>query len=219
MRNKNSEKHQIILDAAVKVFARKGFYQSRVAEIAREAGVADGTVYLYFKNKDDLLISIFEEKMREIIQRFHTVAGSGQDAGARFEALVRMHLTSFQADPDLAAVLQVELRQSSRFMREYKKEELKRYLDIIGEIVEQGQEEGIFRRDLPIWLVKRFIFGTLDELVSTWVQTGKGHDLESNAEPILDLFLRGIGSGACTPTKGASGEDASGGDGNENTCG
>jgi TetR/AcrR family fatty acid metabolism transcriptional regulator len=194
MRNKNSDKHQRILDAAVKVFAQKGFFQSKVSEIAREAGVADGTVYLYFKNKDDLLISIFEEKMRDVITQFRSAISREKDARSRFKTLIRMHLASFQADPDLAAVLQVELRQSSRFMREYKKTELKRYLDIIGEIVEQGQKEGVFRRDFPTWLVKRFIFGTLDEVVSTWVQVGKGHDLESNAEFIIELFLRGIQS-------------------------
>jgi TetR/AcrR family transcriptional regulator, fatty acid metabolism regulator protein len=192
MRNKSSDKHHRILDAAVKVFAEKGFFQSKVSEIAREAGVADGTIYLYFKNKDDLLISIFEVKMQEVISRFRSAILQQNGALAKFECLIKMHLAEFQANPDLAAVFQVELRQSSRFMRESEKTELKRYLDLIGEVLEQGQREGLFRKDLPMGLIKRFIFGTLDEVVSTWVLAGRRYDLEGLAKPITDLFLRGI---------------------------
>ncbi|MDY0040549.1 MAG: TetR/AcrR family transcriptional regulator [Desulforhabdus sp.] len=192
MRNKSSDKHKRILDAAVKVFAQKGFFQSKVSEIAKEAGVADGTIYLYFKNKDDLLISIFEVKMQEVISRFRAAIDEQSDPVSKLDRLIKMHLAEFQANPDLAAVFQVELRQSSRFMRESDKIELKRYLDLIGEIVQQGQIEGNFREDLPKGLIKRLIFGTLDEVVSTWVLAGRRYTLESMAEPIIDLFLHGI---------------------------
>lgn len=192
MRNKSSEKHQRILDAAVKVFAQKGFFQSRVSEIAKEAGVADGTIYLYFKNKDDLLVSIFEVKMQEVITRFQSVINRENDAASKLECLIRLHLEEFQANPDLAAVFQVELRQSSRFMRESEKIELKRYLDLIGEIVEQGRQEGIFRRNVPLGLIKRLVFGTLDEVVSTWVLSGMRYPLETMTGSIIDLFLHGI---------------------------
>lgn len=192
MRIKTPDKHQRILDAATRVFAQRGFFQSKVSEIAREAGVADGTIYLYFKNKDDLLISIFEVKMQEVISRFREAIVDVDDARSRLKCLIRMHLAEFQAHPDLAAVFQVELRQSSRFMREYKKGELKQYLDLIGEIVEQGQREGLFRPDIPMGLTKRLIFGTLDEVVSTWLLSGKRYDLESFAEPMVELFMRGI---------------------------
>jgi TetR/AcrR family transcriptional regulator, fatty acid metabolism regulator protein len=192
MRIKTPDKHQRILDAATRVFAQRGFFQSKVSEIAREAGVADGTIYLYFKNKDDLLISIFEVKMQEVISRFREAIVDVDDARSRLKCLIQMHLAEFQAHPDLAAVFQVELRQSSRFMREYKKGELKQYLDLIGEIVEQGQQEGLFRSDIPMGLTKRLIFGTLDEVVSTWLLSGKRYDLESLAEPMIELFMRGI---------------------------
>ena len=192
MRIKTPDKHQRILDAATKVFAQRGFFQSKVSEIAKEAGVADGTIYLYFKNKDDLLISIFEVKMQEVISRFRDAMVDADDARSRLRLLIKMHLAEFQAHPDLAAVFQVELRPSSRFMREYKKGELKQYLDIIGEIVEQGQREGSFRSDIPMGLTKRLIFGTLDEVVSTWLLAGKRYDLEALADPMVDLFMRGI---------------------------
>jgi len=193
MRSKAADKHQAILDAAVKVFARKGFFQSRVSEIAREAGVADGTIYLYFKNKDDLLISIFAVKMKEIICRFRDAIALESDAASRLRCLVRMHLAGFQSYPELAAVFQVELRQSSRFMREYNKEELRQYLDLIGEILEQGRKEGVFRQDISVGLAKRFVFGTLDELVSTWVLAGMQYDLGSMVDPVLNLLLHGMG--------------------------
>lgn len=192
MRNKSSDKHKRILDAAVKVFAQKGFFQSKVSEIAREAGVADGTIYLYFRNKDDLLISIFEVKMQEVISRFRAAIDEQSDAVSKLDCLIKMHLAEFQANPDLAAVFQVELRQSSRFMRESDKIELKRYLDLIEDIVQQGQMEGTFREGLPKGLIKRLIFGTLDEVVSTWVLAGRRYTLESMAEPIVDLFLHGV---------------------------
>ncbi len=190
--HKNSDKRRRILDAAVAVFAEKGFFQARVSDIARLAGVADGTIYLYFKNKDDLLISIFEEKMKEINVKFREALASEAEPLARFRKLIAMHLAGFQAYPDLAAVLQVELRQSSRFMREYKKVELKNYLDLMGDVVREGQQQGVFRKDVPLGLVKRFIFGALDEVVSTWVLAGRPYDLESLTEPLMDLFLNGL---------------------------
>ncbi|MCK8602785.1 TetR/AcrR family transcriptional regulator [Desulfoferrobacter suflitae] len=192
MRNKSAEKYQRILDAAVKVFAQKGFFQSKVSEIAKEAGVADGTIYLYFKNKDDLLISIFEIKMQEVIAHFRAALNQQGDAVAKLKHLIHMHLEEFQANPDLAAVFQVELRQSSRFMHESEKMELKLYLDLIGEIVEQGQREHLFRDELPVGLIKRFIFGTLDEIVSTWVLAGRRYDLRAQADLVVDLLLRGV---------------------------
>ena len=188
----NPDKRQRILDAAVKVFAQKGFFNSKVAEIARLADVADGTIYLYFKNKDDLLIRLFEDKMQWVIARFREGTLKETDARARFAKIIRMHLAEFQANPDLAAVFQVELRQSSRFMREHDKLQLKGYLDLIGEVIESGQQQGIFRQDIPLGLIKRFIFGALDEVVSTWVLAGRHYPLEPLTEPLVDLFIKGI---------------------------
>ncbi|GLI33121.1 TetR/AcrR family transcriptional regulator [Desulforhabdus amnigena] len=201
MRNKNEDKHQRILDAAVKVFARKGFYQSKVSEIAKAAGVADGTIYLYFKNKEDLLISVFEVEMQALVSKFRSAIAAEKDPPSQLRKIIAMHLSELQAYPELAAVFQVELRQSSRFMREYKKLELKQYLDLIGGIIEEGQRSGHFRQNLPVGLVKRAIFGTLDELVSTWVLAGNRYDLESLADSVTDIFLNGIRQDASLPEK------------------
>lgn len=205
MRPKQPDKHQRILDAAVRIFARRGFFQAKVSEIAREAGVADGTVYLYFKSKDDLLISIFEVKMRDVIEQFREAVSALPDAPSRLARLVALHLGEFEADPDLAAVFQVELRQSYRFMREYPKGELKAYLDLIGEILEQGRREGVFRGDLPVSLMKRFVFGAIDEIVSTWVMSGRKYDLAGTAGQLMELFLRGIAAASPLPDSGTTG--------------
>jgi TetR/AcrR family transcriptional regulator, fatty acid metabolism regulator protein len=196
MRFKTDDKRLRILDSAVKVFAHDGFFKAKVSQIAIEAGVAPGTVYLYFKNKEDLLISIFEVRMQEINSRFRAAITEKQDGRSRLECLVRMHLEGFQRQPELAACFQVELRQSSRFMRENVKDELQQYLDLIMEIVEHGRRDGSFRNELPVRLVTHLIFGTLDEVVSTWVMSGMEYNLITLTGPLMDLFTTGIGQGA-----------------------
>ncbi len=200
MRFKTDDKRLRILDAAVKVFAHEGFFKAKVSQIAGEAGVAPGTVYLYFKNKEDLLISIFEVKMHDINLRFHAAIMEKEDGRSRLECLVRMHLAGFQMQPDLAACFQVELRQSGRFMRENMKGELQRYLDLIRQIVEHGRRDGSFRNELPVRLVTHLIFGTLDEVVSTWVMSGMEYNLVSLTGPLTDLFINGIGRGVSIPS-------------------
>ena len=200
MRFKTDDKRLRILDAAVKVFAHEGFFKAKVSQIAGEAGVAPGTVYLYFKNKEDLLISIFEAKMHDINLRFHAAIMEKEDGRSRLECLVRMHLAGFQMQPDLAACFQVELRQSGRFMRENMKGELQRYLDLIRQIVEHGRRDGSFRNELPVRLVTHLIFGTLDEVVSTWVMSGMEYNLVSLTGPLTDLFINGIGRGVSIPS-------------------
>ena len=193
MRFKTGDKRLRILDSAVKVFAHEGFFKAKVLQIASEAGVAPGTVYLYFKNKEDLLISIFEVRMQDIISSFRAAIMEKQDGRSRLECLVRMHLQGFQRQPDLAACFQVELRQSNRFMRESVKSGLQQYLDLIGEIVQQGRHDGSFREGLSTRLVTHLIFGTLDEVVSTWVMSGMKYNLVSLADPLIGLFTDGIG--------------------------
>ena len=193
MRLKKGDKRIRILDSAVKVFAHKGFFNAKVSQIASEAGVAPGTVYLYFKNKEDLLISIFEVRMQDINSKFRAAVMEKEDGRSRLECLVGMHLAGFQSQPDLAACFQVELRQSSRFMRENVKGELQQYLDLIREIVDHGRRDGSFRNELPVRLLTHLIFGTLDEVVSTWVMSGMKYNLLSLTGPLMDLFTNGIG--------------------------
>ena len=192
-KEKINDKYHRILEAAVKVFAEQGFFQSTVSQIAREAGVADGTIYLYFKNKEDILVQFFSYKARQVFARFREEVDGADTAVDKLRKLVHRHLQEFQNDRNMAMVYRAETHQNSRLVEEQIKEMSKMYLDIVSEIVEQGQEEGVIRRDLYLGLVKRFILGAVDEVINTWLHAGSNYDLVTMADPLVDLFMRGIG--------------------------
>ena len=189
---KNHKYHQI-LEAAVKVFARQGFHQSTVAEIAKEAGVADGTIYLYFKNKDDILVQFFSFRAKQVFISFREEVDRAQNSLDKLRNLVRRHLAEFQRDRDGAVVYQVETHQNSRLAEAQIREMSQMYRDLISEIVEQGQQEGTIRKDLYVGLVKRFIIGAVDEVINTWLHSNEEYDLVSMADPLVELFIKGIG--------------------------
>lgn len=187
------DKRDLILDAAIRVFARQGFHQSRVSDIAREAAVADGTIYIYFKHKEDLLISIFEEKMLGVIQGLREALVGKVDPADRLRTFIVYHLMQVANNSELAEILQVELRLSNKFMKEYNPARLTEYLDIIAEIVGEGQRRGQFRADVSPQLIKRAIFGALDELAMHWVLTrGRKPDLHASAFQLAEVFLGGL---------------------------
>jgi TetR/AcrR family transcriptional regulator, fatty acid metabolism regulator protein len=193
-RDKNNDKYQRILEAAVKVFAELGFYQSTISQIAREAGVADGTIYLYFKNKDDILVQFFSYKAKQVFDLFREEVSNADNAIEKLRNLVRRHLEEFQRDKNMAIVYQAETHQNSRSAEPQIRDMSKMYLDIVSEIVEQGQADGSMRKDLYLSLVKRFIVGAVDETINNWLHSGGKYDLVSMADPLIDLFVRGIGN-------------------------
>lgn len=186
------EKRQRILQAAITVFARKGFFHARISEIAHEAGVADGTIYLYFENKDHLLISVFEEEMEAIIRRFRGSLDALPDPVEKLRGFVRMHAEMVIAHPDLAHVLQVELRQSSTFMSDYKPIKFQEFLDILEDIIREGRAAGTFREDVHPGTLKRAVFGALDELALHWIMRDRRYDLLASSAELADLFLHGV---------------------------
>jgi TetR/AcrR family fatty acid metabolism transcriptional regulator len=190
---RGEEKYRMILNAAKQVFAMEGFYNSKVSEIAREAHVADGTIYLYFKNKDDILISLFEEEITRIIKTVKTELDNIEDPRKKLIKFCDNHLTIVETDRALAEVIQVELRQSNKFMREYKNKNFLAYLNIISDIITQGQQQGVFRDDLKPDLCARVIFGSLDEL-STYLVTAKRKrfDVHEVADMVGNSFLNGL---------------------------
>jgi len=192
-RAKSNDKYHRILEAAVKVFAKQGFHKSTIAQIAREAGVADGTIYLYFKNKDDILVQFFEFKTKQVFDRFQEIVSKGDNAKEKLSQLIRSHLQEFERDRNMAMVYQSETRRNSPLVKEQIKQMSKMYLDIVAEIVEQGQVEGCFRKDLYLGLVKRYILGAVEEVINTWIGSGGKYDLVAMADPLVDLLIRGIG--------------------------
>jgi TetR/AcrR family fatty acid metabolism transcriptional regulator len=192
-KKKNMEKYQRILRAAVKVFAEQGFFQSTIAQIAKAAGVADGTIYLYFKNKDDILVQFYQYKTSQIFEHFREAVRKPKTAEEKLRCLIRVHLEEFQKDRNMAIVYQAETHQQLRLGDENIKAMSKAYRDIITEVVELGQEEGTFRRDLYMGLVKRLINGAVDEVINSWIHSGGQYDLVTMADPLMDLFMKGIG--------------------------
>jgi TetR/AcrR family fatty acid metabolism transcriptional regulator len=187
------DKRGRILKSAVRVFARKGFYNAKISEIAHQAGVADGTIYLYFKNKDDILICLFEENMGRIIEEFQAKLASAGTPAEKLRAFIHEHFELVRTMPDLAAVIQLELRQSNKFIKEYSGSRFNEYLNLISRIIHEGQEEGVFRRDLLPGIIKRALFGALDEFSTLWVLSkDKRYDLHDAAEQISNLFLEGL---------------------------
>lgn len=188
------DKRNRIIEAAIQVFADKGYRSARISDIASGAGVADGTIYLYFRNKEDLLLTIFEEKMEMILSGLRE-ALDGQEAPLdRMRAFARFHFFQLRTYPALAQVLQVELRQSTRFLRDYRPEKLWEYLGIFEALVAEGQTAGDLRADLDPFLVKWAFFGALDELSIQWVLSRKRDrfNLDQAADQVVDIFLRGM---------------------------
>jgi len=192
-KKKNTEKYYRIIKAATKMFARKGFYKTRISEIAKEAKVADGTVYIYFENKDDILISLFEEQMKAVMDNMVEQISEETDPVKKLEKFALIHLQLIEQNPNMAEIIQVEVRQSSKFMKEYKNEKFVQYLDLIAEIVREGQEKRIFKKEVIPGMAKRAFFGALDEMSRFWVlSTRKQYDIKTAAKQISEYFLNGI---------------------------
>jgi TetR/AcrR family fatty acid metabolism transcriptional regulator len=190
---RSEDKHERIIRAALKVFAKKGFYNSRVSEIAKEAVVADGTIYLYFKNKDDILISVFESEMRKMIDNMKRELSKCHDPIEKIRLFAFQHLNMITENQEWAEVAQVELRQSSKFMREYVKDHYIDYLNIFSTIIREGQEKGIFKEDINTGIIKRAFFGALDEMGRYWVlSTSRRYSVQESATQISDIFIKGI---------------------------
>jgi TetR/AcrR family fatty acid metabolism transcriptional regulator len=188
-----SDKRQKIIQAAISVFSEHGFYNSTVADVAREAQVADGTIYLYFKNKDDLLISIFEHSMDFFIQAARDEMKDVTDPRERLKTFIELHLKLVQKNQDLAQVIQIELRQSAKFMKEYANEKFFEYLGIVGAILEDGQKEGLFDATLDPVILKRAIFGAVDEMALEWIlMKRKRYSMEEASTQLSRLFTHGL---------------------------
>lgn len=193
---RNTDKYDQILAAAVKVFADRGFAQSTIAQIAQEAGVADGTIYLYFKNKDDILVQFYERMTEHVSECFYKAVDEGTSAIDKLYNLVRAHLDVFQSQASGAIVYQSETHLQWRLVQEPTRRMSRMYRQLISKLVAMGQQEGTIRPDLYVGLVKRLINGAVEEVINTWIHTGMDHDLPSMAEPLVDLFIKGIGTQA-----------------------
>lgn len=187
-----SDKRAAILRAAISVFARCGYFNSKVADIAREAGVADGTVYLYFKSKEEILHSIFDRSVEEALGAARKRVARLKDPREKLRQIAHLHLERLGADRDLAVVFQVELRGSTKFMEEFSAAGFAEYLALIRSTFEEGQRAGLFRADLNARVVAKVLFGALDEMATNWILSKRRYKLAPMADQVLDIFLNGV---------------------------
>ncbi len=186
-----SDKYNAILKAAGAVFAKSGFHKSTISQIAREAGVADGTIYLYFKNKEDILYQFLSYKTEIVFKRMHKAVNTTENAKVKLRNLIKAHLKEFQDDKDMAEVFQSEVRYIRDIAPQIKNIS-RMYLDLLTEIIEQGQIEGTIRQNLFMGVVKRYILGAVEGVINTWLAAGCKYDLISMADPLVELYLEGI---------------------------
>ena len=187
-----ADKRSAILRAAIRVFANNGYFNSKVADIARAAGVADGTVYLYFKSKEEILHSIFDRSMEEAIADGRKRLEGVSDPREKLRRIAELHLERLGADRDLAVVFQVELRGSTKFMEEFSAAGFAEYLGLIRATIEEGQREGFFRPELNAKVAAKILFGALDEMATNWILSGRRYKLAPMAGPVLDIILNGV---------------------------
>ncbi|MEC4029429.1 fatty acid metabolism transcriptional regulator FadR [Bacillus subtilis] len=185
-------KYMQIIDAAVEVIAENGYHQSQVSKIAKQAGVADGTIYLYFKNKEDILISLFKEKMGQFIERMEEDIKEKATAKEKLALVISKHFSLLAGDHNLAIVTQLELRQSNLELRQKINEILKGYLNILDGILTEGIQSGELKEGLDVRLARQMIFGTIDETVTTWVMNDQKYDLAALSNSVLELLVSGI---------------------------
>ncbi len=192
VRQPSGDKRELILNAATKVFAQNGFFNSQVADVARVAGVAAGTVYLYFRSKDDLLVSIFERSMQTVVAEVRKATEGLADPSARLRRIAHLHLERLGRDKHLAVVFQVELRQSVKFMERFSETFLQDYFKVIRQAITDGQHSGAFRKDISATTATKIFFGALDEMATNWVLSRRKYDLSAEADAVVNLFLHGV---------------------------
>ena len=205
--DRGGDKRERILAAAERVFARRGFFASRVSEIAKDAGVADGTIYLYFKSKDDLLISLFENRIKQVNAALRSAIASEKQVLGQLRAFIKTYLQLIHDEPAATEVLTIELRQSNKFMKEYENAEFADFLRMLGGVIAKGQEAGELDDAIPAHVAARMIFGMLDELALAWVLAKqpinatkpKKFDIVRAADWVVALVTTGLGKKQETP--------------------
>lgn len=192
MVKKDKPKYKQIIDAAVIVIAENGYHQAQVSKIAKQAGVADGTIYLYFKNKEDILISVFQEKMGVFVSELEKIIAKDESAADKLGMMINSHFSLLASDLHLAIVTQLELRQSNHDIRMKINNVLRGYLKLMDRILVSGMESGEFDQNMDIRLARQMVFGTMDETITTWVMNDHKYDLVELAPKVQRLLLKGI---------------------------
>ena len=190
--NKDKPKYRQIIDAAVIVIAENGYHQAQVSKIAKQAGVADGTIYLYFKNKEDILISVFQEKMGVFVSKLEDILSKDSTASEMLRHMIESHFNLLASDLHLSIVTQLELRQSNPEIRTKINNVLREYLLLMDKVLVKGMESNEFDQEMDIRLARQMVFGTMDETITTWVMNDHKYDLVELAPKVHRLLMKGM---------------------------
>lgn len=189
---KDKPKYKQIIDAAIIVIAENGYHQSQVSKIAKQAGVADGTIYLYFKNKEEILVSVFEEKMEIFADNLKEIIQQDISSSEKLYKMIENHFMVLSSDHHLATVTQLELRQANLALRLRINAVLRNYLVLLDTILKEGIEQGEFEHSIDIRLARQMVFGTIDETTTTWVMNEHKYDLVDLTGKVHRLLLNGV---------------------------
>lgn len=192
MTSKKNDKYSQILDGALKVFAEYGFHQSQVSKIAKEAGVADGTIYLYFKSKEDILICLFRELLGELVDKLNAIVQQSASAKDAIRSICEIHYTELENNTDIAYVTQIELRQSTIELRKAIGQAVKPYIELIENVLKKGITNKEFRADIDVKLTRLLLFGAMDEVVTSWLISGQKYSLIQQIHGTVEFFLKGL---------------------------
>ncbi|MFC7684444.1 TetR/AcrR family transcriptional regulator [Ureibacillus sp. GCM10028918] len=189
---RDKPKYKQIIDAAVIAIAENGYHQAQISKIAKQAGVADGTIYLYFKNKEDILISVFQEKMGVFVESLQEIIQNGESSSDKLSKMIDNHFNVLANDRHLATVTQLELRQSNKEIRLKINSILKEYLKLLDEILIEGMFKGEFNSTMDVRIARQMVFGTIDETITSWVMNEFRYDLVQTAPKVRHLLLNGL---------------------------
>jgi AcrR family transcriptional regulator len=187
------EKRRLLLDAAVRVFARRGYHACRVGDITEEAGVAHGLLYHYFKSKDEVLDAVFRDAWGDVLEAFRGIEESDEAPREQLSHAAAILLRSWRRDPDLVRVLVREIGRTPQVQT--KADQFGRAFTSIERIVARGQEQGVFRADLDARLLAWIFYGAIEEILTGWVlgqlPDGDG-DVERAERTVVDVVCEGM---------------------------
>lgn len=186
----NVTKFDSILKAAIRVIGEKGYHNAKIKDISQEAYVADGTIYNYFGNKEDILVTIFRLKLEDYVSKAKSEISGIENSLEKLRVLIKYHLKVMSENPYLANILQIELRQPNKEMRTKVRKHLKEYFNVIESVINDGIEKGVFKQSLNIYLAREMYFGTLDEVISTWVFSSRNWSLNEHVDELTEMFMK-----------------------------
>lgn len=190
---KIGDKREKIIQSAINVFAEKGFYEAKISEIADSAGVADGTIYLYFKNKNDILLAIFEEQLAKIFRKINQQLIATDDPLEKLKAFTSQYLKMLIENKHLALLLQTELKRNIDFLVEYNEQKFSEYLNLIHDIIIDGQKNGVFNSELDAGIVVSAIYGAMDEVARVYhLMDRKDPNHDTLINHFNNLFINGL---------------------------